>query len=104
MSNIKGIFSDQDSYVLSQQSIAAASRVKGDLNVILIENDQVHSTNVFLATQALTNTPAAPASAVTLVGSQTVGAGISGGSILPNGNPNPRRGGNGRGGEEQELQ
>ena len=80
-------FSSDDPYALSQQMIAAASRTRSDLNVILIENDQVHATNVFLTGQALTNNAANPVSAVTVVGQQTIGSGISDGSIQPDGNP-----------------
>ncbi len=83
-------FSSDDPYVLAAVSLTASSHIKSDLTVILIENDQVHSTNVFLRAQATTNSAANPVSAVTAVGNQAIGAGVSDGTIEPDGNPNPR--------------
>jgi hypothetical protein len=92
MGNSNGIFADDDSYVISQILVTAQSNTKSDLNVIVAESNQLHSTNVFLRTQATTNSPANPVSAVTLVGQQTIGAGVGDGSIQPDGNPGNRQG------------
>ncbi len=80
-------FSSDNPYVISQQLQAANSTTKVALSVILTESDQVHSTNVFLNAQALTNNPSNPVSAASNTGQQAVGSGVATGGIQPDGNP-----------------
>jgi len=83
-------FSSDNPYVLAQYLQAATSN-RGDLNAILQEQDFLKATSVFVQQQALTNNPANPVANVTQVSQQTVGNGVSDGTIAPDGEPIPQR-------------
>ncbi len=79
-------FAVDNPYVLSQ-FLQAASSNRGDLNVILQEQDYLKATSVYYQQQALTNNTANPVPNVTQVAQQTVGNGVSDGTISPSGEP-----------------
>lgn len=98
MPSINGVFADQNPLVLSVQLITARTAVKTDLNVILVESDQIRTTNTFLITQNIGSggtSSGGTSSAVAQTAQGTIGQAQTGGGIGPSGQP--------RGGGELEL-
>lgn len=77
MSNIKGRFADQDSYVLSQTVLTAANNA-ASFHVAIVENDHLRATPASLQPNALTINIANPVPNVTIAGNDTIGAAIGG--------------------------
>lgn len=77
MGNIKGRFSDQDSYVVTQQALTAVNN-NAEFNVALIENDYTRATSAQFVQQALTRSIANPVPDVTAAGQGTIGAALGG--------------------------
>lgn len=86
MAEVRGKFTDQDSYVLSQLLQSVTSNA-ADLNVVVQENDYLRSTSVVFHQQSLTANPSNLVPTASNVAAQTVNSGVSDGTITPDGEP-----------------
>jgi len=75
MSNIKGRFADQDSYVLSQ-TVLTADNNAASFHVAITETDHLRATPASLQPNALTMNIANPIPDVTIAGANTIGAAL----------------------------
>jgi hypothetical protein len=85
---VQNKFAVDDPYVLAQ-FLQAASSNRGDLNVILQEQDYLKATSAYYQQQGLTNNASNLVPNVTQVAQTTVGNGVSDGTISPDGEPVP---------------
>lgn len=85
-------FADNNPYALAPV-LQCAQTNSADLNVIIRETDALKSTSAFFQQNGLIANPANPVPIVTVVAQQTVGNAISDGSLSPDGEPIPDRGG-----------